>query len=171
MNYTKNYHLPQWVKEDRIMMEDFNRMCADMDAGLTKNARDAASATSAAASAAAAVSSAAMAAAQEAQASADAAMEKAKAAYASDNLPCVMGSFIGTGERHDIEIGFRPKFLLIWGTADGKQSSQTSYTILTTGVNAGNIVITLQTGFQVSQNSGGSGINARGSANYYIAFR
>ena len=24
MNYTKNYRLPQWVKEDRIMMDDFN---------------------------------------------------------------------------------------------------------------------------------------------------
>ena len=23
MNYTKNYRLPQWVKEDRIMMDDF----------------------------------------------------------------------------------------------------------------------------------------------------
>ena len=28
MDYTKNYHLPQWVKSDRIMMDDFNRMCA-----------------------------------------------------------------------------------------------------------------------------------------------
>ena len=34
MNYTENYHLPQWVKSDRIMMEDFNQMCTDMEAGL-----------------------------------------------------------------------------------------------------------------------------------------
>jgi len=37
MNYTKNYHLPQWVKSDRIMMDDFNRMCADLENGLTSN--------------------------------------------------------------------------------------------------------------------------------------
>lgn len=34
MNYTKNHHLPQWVKEDRIMMDDFNQMCQDMESGL-----------------------------------------------------------------------------------------------------------------------------------------
>ena len=37
MDYTKNYHLPQWVKSDRIMMDDFNRMCADLENGLTGN--------------------------------------------------------------------------------------------------------------------------------------
>ena len=37
MNYTENYHLPQWVKTDRIMMEDFNQMCEDLEAGLTEN--------------------------------------------------------------------------------------------------------------------------------------
>jgi len=37
MQYTKNYHLPQWVKSDRIMMDDFNRMCADLENGLTSN--------------------------------------------------------------------------------------------------------------------------------------
>ena len=34
MNYTTNYHLPQWVEEDRILMEDFNQMCADIDGGI-----------------------------------------------------------------------------------------------------------------------------------------
>lgn len=35
MNYTENYHLPQWDETDRIMRTDFNRMCTDMEAGLT----------------------------------------------------------------------------------------------------------------------------------------
>ncbi len=39
MNYTTNYHLPQWVETDRIMMEDFNQAMAGidqaLDAGLT----------------------------------------------------------------------------------------------------------------------------------------
>ena len=34
MNYTTNYQLPQWVKEDRIMMEDFNDMTAKVDEAL-----------------------------------------------------------------------------------------------------------------------------------------
>lgn len=44
MNYTKNYHLPQWVKEDRIMMADFNQMCADIESGLTETAQGSAEA-------------------------------------------------------------------------------------------------------------------------------
>ena len=34
MNYTTNYQLPQWVQEDRIMMEDFNDMTAKVDEAL-----------------------------------------------------------------------------------------------------------------------------------------
>ena len=44
MDYTTNYHLPQWVESDRIMMEDFNAMCAAIENGITaaKAAADAA---------------------------------------------------------------------------------------------------------------------------------
>lgn len=41
MNYTKNYHLPQWDETDRILRTDFNQMCADMEKGLTENRDDA----------------------------------------------------------------------------------------------------------------------------------
>ena len=41
MKYTEKYHLPQWVKEDRIMMEDFNQMCSDIEAGLERNTAEA----------------------------------------------------------------------------------------------------------------------------------
>ena len=34
MNYTTNYHLPQWVESDRIMMEDFNEAMEAIDTGL-----------------------------------------------------------------------------------------------------------------------------------------
>ncbi len=36
MNYTTNYHLPQWVESDRILMEDFNQAMADIDEGLSQ---------------------------------------------------------------------------------------------------------------------------------------
>ena len=35
MNYTENYHLPQWDETDRIMRADFNQMCGDIEGGLT----------------------------------------------------------------------------------------------------------------------------------------
>ena len=35
MNYTTNYHLPQWVESDRIMMEDFNEAMEEIETGLT----------------------------------------------------------------------------------------------------------------------------------------
>lgn len=34
MNYTENYHLPQWEESDRVMMKDFNQMCASIDEGI-----------------------------------------------------------------------------------------------------------------------------------------
>lgn len=37
MNYTQNYHLPQWEKSDRIMMDDFNQMCTNIESGLQNN--------------------------------------------------------------------------------------------------------------------------------------
>ncbi len=40
MNYTENYHLPQWEETDRIMRTDFNQMCADIESGLTRTAAD-----------------------------------------------------------------------------------------------------------------------------------
>ena len=53
MEYTSNYHLPQWVESDRIMMEDFNQMCEDIDGGIAaaKTAADTAKATADAAQA------------------------------------------------------------------------------------------------------------------------
>ncbi len=39
MNYTENYHLPQWVKSDRIMMEDFNAAMSSIEGGLTTGGR------------------------------------------------------------------------------------------------------------------------------------
>ncbi len=36
MNYTENYHLPQWAKSDRIMMEDFNGAMSSIENGLTR---------------------------------------------------------------------------------------------------------------------------------------
>ena len=34
MNYTTNYHLPQWVETDRLLMDDFNAMTSAIDTAL-----------------------------------------------------------------------------------------------------------------------------------------
>ena len=42
MEYTTNYHLPQWVESDRIMMGDFNDAMASIEEGMSSNAEAAA---------------------------------------------------------------------------------------------------------------------------------
>ena len=141
MEYTKNYHLPQWVKEDRIMMDDFNQMCADVESGLTENAAtasaakaqadkgvsDAAAAQTAANSAQSTANSAvskadaAQTTANKAVTDAAAAQKKADAAYAPDQPPYVVGTYTGTNANLSVTLGFRPKFVLISCT-DGQDA-------------------------------------------------
>jgi len=48
MTYTDNYHLPQWVDEDRIQRVDFNGAMASIESGITAAAIDASAARTAA---------------------------------------------------------------------------------------------------------------------------
>ena len=107
MNYTTNYHLPQWVETDRIQMEDFNQMCSDIDQGI-KTAQDTA---------------------DTAESKADAAQTTANSvadAYTPDNQPYVAGTYVGTGTDTTVTLGFRPKFVIISGMQPGTQSNSTS---------------------------------------------
>ena len=107
MNYTTNYHLPQWVESDRILMEDFNDAMAGIDQGIQG----------------------AKAAAETAQTTADTAEQKAEAladAYTPSNQPFVVGTYVGTGKDTTVTLGFRPKFVVISGMQPGTQSNSTS---------------------------------------------
>ena len=97
MEYTTNYHLPQWVESDRIMMGDFNEAMSNLEGGIT-TAQEAADA--------------AQSAADNAQNTAD---TIAGNAYSPTNKPYVVGSYIGTGQQMTITLGFRPSFLIING--------------------------------------------------------
>lgn len=125
MNYTTNYHLPQWDETDRIMRTDFNQMCADIESGLTRNAADAASANAKtaadAASATSEASSAAAQATQKAQSTADAALAKANAAYSPDQPPYVLGTYTGTGKELSVDLGFKANFIIIGGGSGDRQ--------------------------------------------------
>lgn len=94
MNYTRNYHLPQWVKSDRVMMDDFNDAMSALETGLTNAQAAADSARSAASSAA-----------STAQSAANAARQK----------PYAVGSYTGTGQDVTINLGFRPSFVIVSG--------------------------------------------------------
>ena len=105
MDYTTNYHLPQWVKEDRVMMEHFNAAMAGIDQGI-KDAKDTANTAESKADAA--------------QAAADA----VQGAYTPGNQPYATGMYTGTGEDVTITLGFRPKFLIVAGMVSFTGNSQ-----------------------------------------------
>ena len=98
MNYTQNYHLPQWEESDRVMRSDFNQMCADIESGI-----DGAKA-------------------QAAQS--DAALDqKIAAAQASADTPCfVIGTYSGNFQKQKFTVGFRPSAVIIcrmYGSSTG----------------------------------------------------
>ena len=159
MNYTTNYHLPQWVESDRILMEDFNDAMAGIDQGIQG----------------------AKAAAETAQTTADTAEQKAEAladAYTPSNQPFVVGTYVGTGTDTTVTLGFRPKFVVISGMQPGTQSNSTSdwdrYFALCDGnVLSGRVMFT-DTGFVARREISGAFypvLHVEGRTYCYIAFR
>ena len=159
MNYTTNYHLPQWVETDRILMEDFNDAMSGIDLGIQG----------------------AKAAAETAQTTADTAEQKAEAladAYTPSNQPFVVGTYVGTGEDVTITLGFRPKFVIISGMQPGTQSNSTTawdrYFALCDGnVLSGRVMFT-DTGFVARREISGAFypvLHVEGRTYCYIAFR
>ena len=121
MNYTTNYHLPQWVETDRIQMEDFNQMCADIDQGI-----------------------------KDAQETANTAQGTATAAYCPTNKPYVVGTYTGTSSNMTITLGFKPSFLIISGRQTSYPtgaSSMCTYELLTAGNVLTECVTLTDTGF------------------------
>ncbi len=139
MEYTTNYHLPQWVESDRIMMGDFNQMCSDIDGGILQ-AQEAADAAQSAADNAQNT-------ANTAQASADAAQAEAA------KLPYVVGSYTGSGGGMTVELGFRPSFLIISGATISYSTDRGNlgaYSIITAGNILPNFVVFTDTGFTIN---------------------
>ena len=116
MNYTKNYRLPQWVKEDRIMMDDFNAMNTSIESGLTRTDAKADSANT----------------------KADTAVQIANAA--ANAKPYAVGHHTATGEDQEISVGFRPSFLIISGMGDTELPNSDSAWTFYFGLTAGNAV-------------------------------
>ena len=165
MNYTTNYHLPQWVESDRIMMEDFNQMCADMEAGLSSNAQATAAAQAAAETA--------QSAAETAASKADAAQTTASAAYCPDNMPYVIGTYTGGNGAPKFSLGFRPTAVLVYECYTGTSTEDAAGGFsLHTGGGTNYKLLIRDDGFQVWYNEGGYPYTNRSGGSYiYIAFR
>ncbi len=164
MNYTKNYRLPQWVKEDRIMMDDFNAMNTSIESGMTKTA---------------ATANAARADASEAKQTADAAQQTAGNAYCPDNKPYTTGTYTGNGGSKDIHLGFRPSFVIISGMKETFNTNNLVDIDRFTGISSGGTIRTRvkfsDTGFTVLPRGEGNhylpDLNEEGRVYDYIAFK
>ena len=147
MNYTENYHLPQWVETDRVQMEDFNQMCADIDQGI-----------------------------KDAQDTADAAQETADGAYCPDNKPYTVGSYTGNGSGMTVELGFRPSFLIVSGSRTSYPTGIDyfgAYDVLTGGTILTETVSFTDTGFTLHYRESNEypQLIQSGRQYNYIAFR
>ena len=165
MNYTPNHHLPQWVKSDRIMMDDFNAAMASIESGIT-TAQSTASSAATAASRAQSTANTAQTAANRAQAAADA-------------LPYAAGTYKGTGGTLSVSTGFRPSMVIICGTLEtvggGGYGDFGKYGCITSGHTVSRHVVFTSTGFNVINDPDGSNgypwINSTGRTYDYIAFK
>ena len=91
MKRTTNYDLPTWEKDDFIRMQDFNDLTGKLDAAL-KSGADAQTAL---------------------QNAIKAVKATAENAYSSANKPSIAGSYTGTGGTQTVDLGFKPRFLVI----------------------------------------------------------
>ena len=177
MNYTNNYHLPQWEKSDRVLMEDFNQMCRDMEAGLEKNLQDAASATNSAAGAASAAAAQAQSTANSALAKANAAQETANQAFSPSKFPYTVGTYTGNGSTTTLYLGFRPRFLILTGQSGSPNQGTINVGVVGPGGNLNSCVTLTSSGAEIVNpaNNGTTTIyprlNNSGQTYSYIAFQ
>ena len=159
MNYTKNYRLPQWVKSDRIMMDDFNAAMASMESGMTRAEGKA---------------DAAAAAANAAKQTADTAKQGADNAYSPGNKPYRAGSYTGTGADMEFNLGFRPSCVIISGIGThggGNAAYVANYFGMTCGETLTSRIRLTDTGFVAIAGSTAPALAFGGITYDYIAFQ
>ena len=149
MIYTANYHLPQWVEEDRILMEDFNDAMAGIDQGLQG----------------------AKAAADTAESKADAAQSTADNAYCPENKPYVLGTYTGEKSYKEINLGFQPSLVIVCGDSGSNDEMLWQYSaIIYPNYSAANAGIT-SNGFGVGDAGYFPNLSEHYRTYHYIAFK
>ncbi len=155
MQRTSNYQLPQWEKEDRILMEDFNGAMANIE-----NAIDGAKSE-----AAAAVESAKSEVTKEIE-------TIRSSAYSPTNKPIAASRYVGTGNRQSITVGFAPTLVMIVPLTSDRMTGD-SMTVHTAKSSGSDYVTLTSTGFELAAQSPGSAysVNVGSTVYYYIAIR
>lgn len=143
------------------MMDDFNAMCGNIEEGLGTAQSTANTALSTAETARTAASGA--------QSTANTALAKANNAYSPDQMPYVVGSYVGTGIHQDIHIGFKAKFIIISGQTIETESPEV---LLATGtMNTGLLVVHADYISVYPAKGYYPQIDLKGRTYHYIAFR
>ena len=164
MNYTNNYHLPQWEKTDRVLMDDFNQAMSRLEEGLNGAVQHGSDAADAARSAASQLASQAQATANNAVNKANAAQATADRAFHPAYLPYQAGSYRGNGSTTSIHVGFRPSMVLIHHSERGTLMTSIDLPVLkltSTGMDV----------IYAADSKPYASVNASGAFYDYIAFR
>ena len=148
MNYTKNYYLPQWKEEDRIMMGDFNAAMANIENGLVKTDRDAA----------------------------QAAQKTADNAYSRNKLPYTAGTYMGNGTSTTVELGYKPSFIIVTGQVTVNETNFVRSIIVAIPGIMSTCITFLSNGFSIKHPDSSANrfypqLNVQGEEYGYIAFR
>lgn len=150
-NKSQNLNLHLWEPNDDFLRTEFNENFAAIDSSV-KSVQTAAA---------------------NAQTAADAAHTEAV------SLPYVIGSYTGTGENITINVGFRPRLLILTGGKENRSGmgmvDLTCYLCITGGHVISSQVILTDTGF-TARNSSATGnmypdITEKGRAYDFIAFK
>ena len=130
MNYTENYHLPQWEETERIMMKEFNLAMGKIDEGL----------------------------------------------WDAAEMPYVIGNYTGTGETLEIDLGFKPRVVMVFKDQLGSYPSPSVGTFIAASeaVTSGDRIVLTEKGFTLAAYSNVLPYpqpNLREDVYTYIAFR
>ena len=153
MNYTKTYHLPQWEKSDRIMMDDFNAAMSNIESGLKKTVQDAAGYASQAQSNASDLAAKAQTAADAAMAARQAAQKTADKAFSPNRMPYSVGSYTGNGTSTTIDLGYRPSLVIITGQELGGEVNYVRGILVATPGIMSSAITFKNTGFSIKNPS------------------
>ena len=99
MDYTANFHLPQWEQNDRILMDDFNQFAACLEEALSQN-----------------------------QAAVEAVQETAEEAKTAVQMcaKTFFGTYQGNGGTRTVEVGSLARAVLISGRPKSAAGSSTN---------------------------------------------
>ncbi len=166
MKYTQTHHFPQWEKNDRILMADFNAMCANMEKSLVSDRNDCKRDNIILDE-------------RIAQARKIAEAAQAAAGEAKELQHYVTGSYTGNGGTQSIPLGFKPAFLVVSGMlhtlANNTTADYDRYFALTAGHVLDKRVKLTSTGFTVYpapyQGMNNPNLNQEGRTYDYIAFK